>query len=687
MAVTENLYTGNGSTVLYSFTFPYLETTDIKVSVNGTITTAYTLANATTIQFNTAPANGAAIRIYRQTDDAALAATFYSGSAIRASDLNENFTQNLYVTQESNRDATQAITTANSATTTANTALSNSTAAVSTANTASANATAAVNTANTASANASTAVSTANTASSNATAAVNTANTASANATTALNTANATAASQATLAANVYDSTELDSGQLDNRYYTETELNAGQLDNRYYTETELNAGILDSQYFRQDNSETINSGMAWSSSDGFIATTKAIDARIIDLVDDVGGFVPIVNENSFPATNPDVNSPDGSGTIISVKEIVTTRTPVAGTVTIANGSSGNTVTITGCGTTILAAGFGILVETTSTLHTYTFHRLVPKATEVSTVAGISPDVTTVAGNTANINAVAANQTNINAVAGNNSNITAVAGNSANINSVSSNNANVTTVAGSVGNVNTVGNAITNVNAVATSIAHVNNVSNNIGSVNSVASNLGTVNDFANRYRVASVDPTTSLDVGDLAFITSQNAMKIYNGTSWQLGVTAVGNLVAKSGDLMTGPLGFVAGNAVSPSLYVSGDTDTGIYSSGANVLDVTTGGTAKVRFDNTTAPLKEIYSSAYYPVVTSVDIGSAPDQVSLNYMLGNLAFMDDIDRLRASATAPTNSLDINFEYVSDTSIKVRMRGSDGTVRSATLTLS
>jgi hypothetical protein len=105
MAITENKYTGNGSTVLYSFTFPYLETTDIKVSLNGTVTTAYTLANATTVQFNTAPANGVAIRLYRQTDDENLAATFFPGSAIRAKDLNDNFTQNLYVTQESNRDA------------------------------------------------------------------------------------------------------------------------------------------------------------------------------------------------------------------------------------------------------------------------------------------------------------------------------------------------------------------------------------------------------------------------------------------------------------------------------------------------------------------------------------------------------------------------------------------------------
>ena len=111
MAVTQNTYTGNGATLLYSFTFPYLETTDIKVSVNGVNTTAYTLANATTIQFNTAPANGAAVRIYRQTDDTSLVSTFYPGSSIRSQDLNDNFTQNLYVTQESVNTASSAVTT------------------------------------------------------------------------------------------------------------------------------------------------------------------------------------------------------------------------------------------------------------------------------------------------------------------------------------------------------------------------------------------------------------------------------------------------------------------------------------------------------------------------------------------------------------------------------------------------
>jgi hypothetical protein len=110
MAITQNTYTGNGSTVLFSFTFPYLRTTDIKVSLDGSVTTAYTLANATTIQFNTAPANGVAIRIYRETDDTDLDAEFFPGSAIRSQDLNDNFDKILYIAQETKAITVQAAT-------------------------------------------------------------------------------------------------------------------------------------------------------------------------------------------------------------------------------------------------------------------------------------------------------------------------------------------------------------------------------------------------------------------------------------------------------------------------------------------------------------------------------------------------------------------------------------------------
>ena len=110
MAVTENTYTGDGSTVLFSFTFPYLDQSHVKVSLNGSDTTAFTFANATTVQLNSAPAVGVAVRVYRNSDEDNVEATFFPGSAIRATDLNENFLQSLYLNQETRRIAQDATT-------------------------------------------------------------------------------------------------------------------------------------------------------------------------------------------------------------------------------------------------------------------------------------------------------------------------------------------------------------------------------------------------------------------------------------------------------------------------------------------------------------------------------------------------------------------------------------------------
>ena len=111
MAVTEKTYTSDGSTS-YTFPFEYLKTTDVKVTVDGTAETNFTVPNGapTTVQFNSGhiPASGKAIRIYRDTNVDNLSATFYAGSAIKSQDLNDNFNQNLYVTQEAKRDAASA---------------------------------------------------------------------------------------------------------------------------------------------------------------------------------------------------------------------------------------------------------------------------------------------------------------------------------------------------------------------------------------------------------------------------------------------------------------------------------------------------------------------------------------------------------------------------------------------------
>ena len=444
-----------------------------------------------------------------------------------------------------------------------------------------------------------------------------------------------------------YTKNNLDTGSLDSRYFTEAELTSGTaLDGRYYTETELfTDGVLDSRYLSQSaadaryfnisSGDTIKDGDAFPDNDTTIATTAAINDRIIDLIDDVGGFVPIANETSFPTANPDANN--GTGTIVSVKAASTTLTPSGTTVTITNGAgTGNTVTITGV-TDPIPQDFGFLVETTTTLHTYSFHRLVPKATEVTTVAGNIGSINSVNTNSSNVNTVASDIANVNAVANDITNVNTVSSNLVNINAVAnslgtaqtytvtvsggvfyingaanpsltltrgytytfdqsdstnnnhplafrdSSNASYTTgvtVNGTAGqsgasvifavpssapnsllyyctqhgnsmgntisiiddNIGIVAGSIGNVNTTAGSITNVNNVGNSITNVNTVASNIGTVNDFAARYSSGATNPTTNLDTGDLFFNTTANELKVYNGTSWQGGVTAQNQL-------------------------------------------------------------------------------------------------------------------------------------------------
>ena len=196
MATTSNTYTGNGSNKLFSITFPYLDTSDINVYLNGTlqtIITQYSFANATTVEFVAAPANGAVILLDRSTDDQTLQATFFPGSSIKANDLNFNFDQVLYLAQETanisnaaSANVGSANTNASAAVATANSALSAANAAVATANTASSNASNAVTTANTASSNASTALTTSNQAIADSTTALGLATTANSNSTAAL---------------------------------------------------------------------------------------------------------------------------------------------------------------------------------------------------------------------------------------------------------------------------------------------------------------------------------------------------------------------------------------------------------------------------------------------------------------------------------------------------------------------
>jgi len=323
--------------------------------------------------------------------------------------------------------------------------------------------------------------------------------------------------------------------------------------------TILTTAGSDARYFRQDSSETIASGDSWSAGDTKVATTAAIDARVIDLVDDVGGFVPIANETSFPNANPDVNN--GAGTIVSVATLGSTHTANgSGVVSISNGTVGNsTVTINGCGASAsLTSGFGILVETTTTLNTYTFHRLVPKATEVTTVASKATEIGRLG------------------------------------------------TADAVSDLNTLGTAdvVSDMNTLA-AISGLSSLAANSANVTTVATNLSSVNNFAEVYRISSSAPVSSLNSGDLYFDTTTDTLKVYGSSGWQNAGSSVNGTSARfkytaSGSQTTFTGSDDNGNTLA---YDAGFVD--VYLNGVKLVngtDVTvTSGTSVVLASGTTA--------------------------------------------------------------------------------------
>lgn len=301
MAITQTTYTGNGSTTNYSFTFEYLKQADVKVTLDTVATTAFTFANATTLAFTTAPANGVAIRIFRDTVIDTLSSTFFPGSAIKAEDLNQNFTQNLYVTQESDAEAASATTTANGAVTTANSAVTTANGAVTTANSANTKSDAAVATANTADTNATAAVSTANTASTNATNAVNTANTASTNASNAVTTANSAATDAATAISTANTATTTANAAT-------TAAQAAQADANTATATANTATTTANSATTTANAATTTANTADTNASAAVTTANAASATANAAQSAVSGaafYSPVANVAGIPGSPSD----------------------------------------------------------------------------------------------------------------------------------------------------------------------------------------------------------------------------------------------------------------------------------------------------------------------------------------------------------------------------------------------
>ena len=335
-------HTGNATAGPFSISFSYLSEDEIDVTVGGVLktkTTHYTFPSATTISFTSGnhPGNGVAIKFQRDTDISSKKVDFQDGSVLTEVDLDNNSDQVIFAQQEiidklngieegATADQTNAEIRALVESATDSNVFTDADHSKLNAIEASATADQTASEIRTLVENAS---------DSNV---FTDADHSKLNAIEASATADQTAAEIRTLVESATDSnvftdadhtklnsaaTLTDTQTLTNKTLTTPVINdlsgtavvtsgTSTSDNKVYSAKR--AGEI---FYGKDTVGEIQSGETWSSSDDKVATTAAIDARVIDLVDDVGGFVPIANETSFPNANPDVNN--GAGTLVSIK--------------------------------------------------------------------------------------------------------------------------------------------------------------------------------------------------------------------------------------------------------------------------------------------------------------------------------------------------------------------------------
>jgi len=213
---------------------------------------------------------------------------------------------------------------------------------------------------------------------------------------------------------------------------TSTEL--AILDDATVTTAELN----------QLDGNTLTNSPTWTSSTDF-PSANAINTRIVSQLDAVGGFVAIADDQSFPTTNPDPS--DNAGTVVSIADAGGLVIDGSGESTTGRTTGADVVTITGFPASLqsitLAAGLGLQVQTTTTLHTYTYHKIIAKEADV---IQLSQDI----------------------------------------------------------------------------------------------------EDFGNRYRVSATNPTTDNDEGDLVYNTTDDVLRVFDGTNWVTAAAANASQVAST---------------------------------------------------------------------------------------------------------------------------------------------
>jgi hypothetical protein len=97
-AYSPTQYAGDGATTDFAFVWPFLHADHVVVEVDG-VNTAYTFPSTGVVRISPAPANGAVVRIFRDTPAVPIV-NWSSGSTLTSTNLNRYFLQSLYLAEE-----------------------------------------------------------------------------------------------------------------------------------------------------------------------------------------------------------------------------------------------------------------------------------------------------------------------------------------------------------------------------------------------------------------------------------------------------------------------------------------------------------------------------------------------------------------------------------------------------------
>jgi hypothetical protein len=190
---------------------------------------------------------------------------------------------------------------------------------------------------------------------------------------------------------------------IDTTHIADQQITSGKLATNAVTTAKINADAITNEKIGDDavNAENINgltatitelnqlAGNSLTTSFDSNATdefpsSSAINTHVVGLIDSVGGFVAIADDQSFPTTNPDPS--DNAGTVVSISNAGGLVINSSGQSTTGRTTGGATVTITGfpssMNSTTVQDGLGLQVQTTTTLNTYTYHKLIAREDDI-----------------------------------------------------------------------------------------------------------------------------------------------------------------------------------------------------------------------------------------------------------------------------------------------------------------